>query len=59
MKKKTPCIDVCKYSGPSEWYIGCGRTQEESRQWKKMKPYAKQALLNSLKKRLSQMNVAK
>ena len=32
---KSPCIDVCKFSGQNGWCIGCGRTREECQKWKK------------------------
>ncbi len=53
--KKDPCINVCEFSGPSGWCIGCARTRDECKQWKKMKPYAKQTLKSALIKRMSQM----
>jgi predicted Fe-S protein YdhL (DUF1289 family) len=52
---KSPCIDVCQFSGPQGWCIGCGRTRDECQQWKSMKPYARQAVLRELKKRLARM----
>ncbi|WP_083464465.1 DUF1289 domain-containing protein, partial [Phaeobacter sp. 11ANDIMAR09] len=38
-KRKSPCVDVCEFTGPSGWCLGCGRTREECARWKKMKPY--------------------
>ena len=38
-KPKSPCIDVCNFSGPNGWCLGCGRTRNECQRWKKMKPY--------------------
>mgnify|MGYP003296986167 CR=1 FL=1 len=37
--QKSPCIDVCKFTGQNGWCIGCGRTREECQKWKKMKPF--------------------
>ena len=28
-RKKSPCIDVCDFSGTKGWCRGCGRTREE------------------------------
>ena len=39
-KKKSPCIDICEFSGPKGWCIGCGRTRDECQKWKTLKPYA-------------------
>ncbi|SHI34764.1 hypothetical protein VA7868_03554 [Vibrio aerogenes CECT 7868] len=52
-KQKSPCIDVCDFSGPKGWCLGCGRTREECQQWNKMKPYALNNLRKALKKRMS------
>ena len=38
-KAKSPCIDVCKFIGPNGWCLGCGRTRDETRKWKSLKPY--------------------
>ena len=48
---RSPCIEVCRYSGPKGWCLGCFMTIEESRNWKKMKAYNKKALLKLLDKR--------
>ena len=54
--KKSPCIDICEFRGPKGWCIGCGRTKEECRQWKSLKPYAKNSLFDELKRRQKKMN---
>ena len=33
-RHKSPCIDVCKFTGPNKWCLGCGRTKEEAQKWK-------------------------
>ncbi len=48
--QKSPCIDVCKFTGQNGWCIGCGRTREECQKWKKMKPFDVKALQKQLKK---------
>tara|TARA_Y100001968_G_scaffold321155_1_gene355136 strand:- start:64 stop:255 length:192 start_codon:yes stop_codon:yes gene_type:complete len=50
--KKSPCIDICQFSGKNGWCKGCGRTQEEARKWKSMKPFAKTAIFRDLKRRI-------
>ena len=50
--QKSPCIDVCKFTGKNGWCIGCGRTREECQKWKKMKPFDVNALQKQLKKRM-------
>ena len=51
-KAKSPCIDVCKFIGPNEWCLGCGRTRDETRKWKSLKPYDIQNLQKIFKKRI-------
>lgn len=51
-RNQSPCIDVCEFSGPKGWCLGCGRTREECNEWKSMKPYAKNILVKELKKRM-------
>ena len=38
-KQKSPCIDICKFIGPNGWCLGCARTRDEAKKWKKLKPY--------------------
>ncbi|MBR54114.1 DUF1289 domain-containing protein [Candidatus Poribacteria bacterium] len=54
-RNQSPCIDMCIFSGPKGWCLGCGRTRKECQKWKKMKPYAKITLQKELKKRMSQI----
>ena len=52
---KSPCIDICDFSGPKGWCLGCGRTRSECDKWKKMRPYDIKVLQGQLQKRLVQM----
>ena len=54
-RKKSPCIDVCKYLGPKGWCVACGLTSKESKGWKAMKPYARNSLLKQLQRRQSEI----
>ena len=56
-RSKSPCIDICDFSGNKGWCLGCGRTREECNKWKSMKPYARHAIEKQLKKRLNQLNL--
>ncbi|MAR33207.1 MAG: DUF1289 domain-containing protein [Porticoccaceae bacterium] len=55
-RQKSPCIDVCKFNGPRGWCMGCGRTREECKSWKSMKPYAIKKLQKELSNRLVQIS---
>ena len=50
--QKSPCIDVCKFTGRNGWCIGCGRTREECQKWRKLKPFDIKSLQKQLKKRM-------
>lgn len=52
---RTPCIDVCDFSGPKGWCRGCGRTRDECNDWKSLKPYARNLLVKQLRKRMVRM----
>ncbi|MCG6873163.1 MAG: DUF1289 domain-containing protein [Gammaproteobacteria bacterium] len=54
-RQKSPCVDVCDFSGPKGWCLGCGRTRQESQNWKTMKRYARNILEKDLKRRMSKI----
>ena len=47
--KKSPSIDICKFTGKNGWCLGCGRTKVEARKWKNLKPYDIKLLEKQLK----------
>ena len=55
-KRKSPCVDICQFTGPSGWCTGCGRTRAESARWKKMKPYEANKIEKELKLRMAEMS---
>ena len=52
-RQKSPCIDICQFSGPKGWCIGCGRTRDECKKWKTLKPFAIKSLQKALTKRMT------
>ena len=58
-RRKTPCIDICEFTGPKGWCIGCGRTRPECDKWYSMKPYDRNILLQQLKKRMTKIKSVK
>ena len=52
-RKNSPCIDICQFSGKNGWCRGCGRTRDEARRWKSLKPFAKTAILKDLTRRIA------
>ena len=55
-RNKSPCIDICEFSGPHDWCLGYGRTRDECDRWKKMKPYEFKKLKKQLKNRMFKMS---
>ena len=51
-RAQSPCIDICKFSAKNSWCLGCGRTLQECKEWKRMKPYAKIRLIKDLNRRM-------
>jgi uncharacterized protein len=37
MSIASPCIDICKFDSKTGFCIGCMRTRDECKSWKKMK----------------------
>ena len=52
-RNDSPCIDICHFFGKSGWCKGCGRTRDEAKKWRSMKPFAKNALLKDLARRMA------
>ena len=52
-RKNSPCIDICQFSGKYGWCRGCGRTRDEARKWKSIKPFAKTAIHKDLARRIA------
>jgi predicted Fe-S protein YdhL (DUF1289 family) len=51
MAEKSPCIELCVFDGPTGFCIGCLRTLDESRQWKKMSDFKRHQILNDATRR--------
>ncbi len=58
MKDQSPCTDVCQFDPVKKWCVGCGRTVDEIRAWRKLTPFRKTALANELKLRLRRLSKA-
>ncbi len=50
--KKSPCIDICIFTGKNGWCLGCARTKEEASKWKKLKPYDIKIMHKILQRRM-------
>lgn len=54
-RSQSPCIDVCQFTGPKGWCLGCGRTRGECQDWQSLKPFARKAIEKDLKRRMSRI----
>lgn len=55
MKNGSPCTAICQYDPRNKWCLGCGRTAEEIKSWKKLSPFHRTKLSADLKRRLSKL----
>jgi predicted Fe-S protein YdhL (DUF1289 family) len=46
MAVKSPCIELCKFDGKTGLCIGCLRTLDETRGWKKMNDHRRHQIIN-------------
>lgn len=58
MAAKSPCTEVCVFDGPSGFCIGCMRTLDEARQWKKMTDFKRHQILNDARRRKTKVRPA-
>ena len=58
-KPKGPCIDICDFSGPNGWCLGCGRTSKECAVWKKLNPFNSKIFGRQLAMQMSKMASSK
>jgi predicted Fe-S protein YdhL (DUF1289 family) len=52
---KNPCIDVCKFDKKTGWCIGCGRSKDECRAWKKASKKRRKEIKHNLPHRLEKL----
>jgi predicted Fe-S protein YdhL (DUF1289 family) len=50
MAVKSPCIELCKFDGKTGLCIGCLRTLEETRGWKKMSDHRRHQIIKLARK---------
>jgi predicted Fe-S protein YdhL (DUF1289 family) len=52
MAVESPCTNVCSYEPKRKWCIGCGRTADEIKAWRKLSPFRQRVLNKELKRRM-------
>lgn len=51
MAVESPCIELCRFDGKTGFCLGCLRTREECREWKKMKDIRRHEILRDRRRR--------
>ncbi|HVE05713.1 MAG TPA: DUF1289 domain-containing protein [Paraburkholderia sp.] len=51
MSVKSPCIDICKFDGKTGYCVGCMRTRDECKSWKKMKDKQRRKVIDDSPRR--------
>jgi hypothetical protein len=52
---KNPCIDVCKFDKKTGWCVGCGRSKEDCKEWKKASKKRQKEIKHDLPQRLEKL----
>lgn len=55
MAVKSPCIDVCAFDGKTGLCVGCLRTLDEVRGWKKMTDHRRHQVINDRPRRQAKL----
>jgi uncharacterized protein len=53
--KGSPCTDICRFDPRNKWCVGCGRTTDEIKAWRKLSPYHKATLTKELAHRMKRL----
>ncbi|MGH8782964.1 DUF1289 domain-containing protein [Paraburkholderia sp.] len=56
MSIKSPCIDICKFDGETGLCVGCLRTRDECKSWKKMKDRRRRKIIDDRPRREAQLD---
>lgn len=51
MSVKSPCIDICKFDSKTGLCLGCLRTRDECKSWKKMKDKHRRKVIDDRSRR--------
>ncbi|MFM0515004.1 DUF1289 domain-containing protein [Paraburkholderia sp. RL17-373-BIF-A] len=55
MAVKSPCIDACAFDGKTKLCVGCFRTLNEIRAWKKMTGHRRHQVINDRPRRQAKL----
>jgi predicted Fe-S protein YdhL (DUF1289 family) len=52
---KSPCIDICKFDKKTGWCVGCGRSKDDCKEWKKASKKRLKEIKHDLPRRLEKL----
>jgi len=55
MSARSPCIELCQFDGKTGFCLGCLRTPDECREWRKMTPFRRQEILRERPRRQAKL----
>ncbi|MCM3372966.1 DUF1289 domain-containing protein [Bacillus velezensis] len=55
MAVKSPCIELCAVDGRTGFCVGCLRTRDEARDWKKLTYHRRHQILNDRTRRQAKL----
>jgi predicted Fe-S protein YdhL (DUF1289 family) len=48
---QSPCLDLCKFDRKTDMCVGCFRTTDEIRKWRKMTDHKRRSVLSERRRR--------
>ncbi len=52
---RSPCVELCGFDARTGWCQGCGRTREEVRRWRNLRPGDARRVARDLPHRLAKL----
>ncbi|ODT15073.1 MAG: Fe-S protein [Kaistia sp. SCN 65-12] len=59
MAVESPCEDICKFDRKADLCVGCFRTTEEIRQWRKLTDHKRRQILAERRRREAKVTARK
>ncbi|WP_189677750.1 DUF1289 domain-containing protein [Sphingomonas glacialis] len=53
---RSPCVELCGFDARTGWCQGCGRTREEVRRWRNLRPGDARRVASDLPQRLAKLS---
>lgn len=52
---RSPCVELCGFDARTGWCQGCGRSREEVRRWRNLRPGDARRVMSELPLRLTKL----